>query len=245
MITTVIALLVGIQGPAATKVSAAGIMTKMFAHYADAKSVVGTIKMTLTAAGESLHTNTNVQFDRPSKIFLHQTRDGLHPREWLLVSDAKSFSYDPPNEQSKIFGQKRHVEYVTQHGTSQNLGDFLSAAAQSLGDINPMIEAMISSKVWLQKLTGQWATLVYRGKVTANGQECHAITGNYRDNVSAPPSGTFEAYVTEDGEFVKYVLHQRVSVANGVRDPVDVTTTWDAVLKIDAPSDPALYSVLP
>jgi hypothetical protein len=251
LITTVIALLIGIQGSQPDSnnqegLSASQIMSKMFAHYAEAKSAAGTIRMTQTANGVSVHTNTELQYDRPSQIFLHQIRDGSQARQWYLTSDGKEFSYDPPATRNPlIFGHKRMVEYVTQHNISMTLVDILGAASRSLGDLNPMIESAISSKDLLKKLTGQWATIVYGGRHTVNGQTVQAVSGQFRENPNSPVSGEFEAYVSPQGDFMRYVLRQRLEFPQYSRDPIEVTTTWDSDLKVGVTTDKSLYRVIP
>jgi len=247
MITVAIAFLVGLQGttpvqPATT--SASEILSRMFAHYAEAQSLVGTIKMTQSANGASIHTETNIQFDRPSLIYLHQMRDGSQAHEWYLTSDGKTFSFDPPDNRNPIYGRKRPVEYVGQHNTNLTLPDFLSAASHSLGDLNPMIKVAIGSKPWLQNLTSQWASIVYRGRVTVNGQMVQAISGQYREHTGLPVSGDFEAYVADNGDFVRYVLKQRLMFPQVSKEAIDVSTTWDADLKLGAKTDRSLYKVV-
>ena len=250
MITTVIALLVGLRAPQqdssdVSKQSASQIMSKMFGHYAQAKSVVGTIKMTQVAHGATIHTDTEMQFDRPALIFLHQVRDGSQRHEWYLTSDGKEFSYDPPeNRNPLLYGHRRMVEYVTQHSTTLGLPDFLAAASRSLGDVNPMIESSIAQKDRLKRLIGQWATLVYRGKVTVDGQTVDAISGQYREKLGDPITGQFEAYISDSGDFVKYVLKQRLEFPQISKDPIEITTTWESGLKVDAQTNKSLYKVI-
>jgi hypothetical protein len=247
MMTLAIAVLMAIQAPqqdstTQPKPSPSRIMSKMFAHYAGARSAVGTIKMVQTAKGYTVHTETDMQFDRPSLIFIHQVRDGVKGREWFLTSDGKEFSYDRPEDE--LYGHSRYVEYVTQHSTALTLGDFLLASVLSLGDVNAMIESAVASNEFLKRLSGQWASLVYRGRTTVDGQEVQAVTGQYRDNALSKITGEFEAYINDAGDFVKYVVHQHLRLGKTSGDMVDVDTTWTSNLKIDVPTNPKLYKVI-
>ncbi len=255
MLSIAIAVLISVQAPQGDsptqqKPDAASILTKMFARYAVAISVSGTIRMTQTAQVTSrpesaaVHTVTELQFNRPSQIYLHQTRDGSHAGVWLVTSDGKEFSYDPPLDESREFGRRRHVEYVTQHGQALTVGDILDAAAHSIADPNAILEAAAGSKARLRWMLGQWATIVYRGKVEINGQTVQAIRGQYRENAETPISGEFEAFVNESGDFVRYVLHENYS-PQGRSEVVAVTTTWDSDLKLNAKTDASLYRVVP
>jgi hypothetical protein len=224
------------------KVSASQIMSKMFAHYADAKSAVGTVKMAQTADGVTVHTNTDLQFERPNLIFLHQARDGSRARQWFLTSDGREFSYDRPEDQ--VYGPDRFVEYVTQHNVTLTISEYLLASMKSMGDINPMLESAIASREWLKRLTGQWASLTYRGRSTVNGQEVDWISGKFRETAFAKASGEFEAFITDSGDFVRYVLHQQVTFKRLRKEPINITTIWDADIKLNVKTDPSLYKVL-
>jgi hypothetical protein len=251
MITLAIAMLIGIQGPqqdsnGSQKESPSKIMSRMFAHYAEANSVVGTIRMTQSAQGKAVHTQTELQFERPSKIFLRQVRDGLKGRQWLLTSDGNTFSYNRPDDED--YGRDRYVEYVTQHNKALTISEEMLAAYKSLGDVNPILESTVASKEWLTRLTQQWATLVYHGRATVNGKDVAEVTGEYRDTNLVKVSGTFSAYVTDEGELVRYQLKQIMQVGNPTNPretiPVEVVTTWDSDLKLNGRTDPTLYRVV-
>lgn len=252
MISIAIAMLIGIQAqqPDSTgtaKQDAAAILGRMFQHYADAKTLKGKILMTQTANGVSVHVDTELQYDRPSMLYLWQRRDGGEAGHWLITSDGKEFSYDPPNGQNaKLYGSRRHVEYVSQHNDSQNLGDLVEAAGRSLGDPNPILESAIAAKVRLKRLLAQWATLKFAGRESVNGKEVMVIKGDYRDDSNSPVAGEFEADVTDSGDFVRYILHQKIELKLKEVDsgPIDVTTEWDADLKVGSETDPKLYRVV-
>lgn len=253
MIAVAIAMLIGTQAPqqdsgGQPKVSPSEVVSKMFARYAGAKSIVGTIKMTQAARGVSVHTDSELQLERPALIYLHQSRDGSFSRNWFLTSDGKEFSYDRPQEYldnaGVQYGKSRFVEYVTQHGVSMGISEMLLASYKSLGDVNPMLETAVASKEWLSRLTQQWASLYYRGKQTVGGQSVDAITGDYRETKMVPISGTFEAYISDSGDFVRYVIHEKHSYPKLQSGVIEVTTTWDADLRLNAKTDPNLYKVL-
>jgi len=251
MITATIGLLLLVQAPqqdaSATKTSASQLMSKMFSHYAAANSLVGTVKMTQSANGVSVHVLTELQFDRPSKLYIHQYRDGSNAKNWYITSDANVWSYDRPDNRPQDLGKDRYVEYVTQHANdAMTLPRFLEAASHSLGDVNPMLVSAISSPTWLKRLTGQWATLTYKGKVTIGDQSVNEIDGDYRQTAGLQTSGEFAAFVTDDGDFVKYIVHERWAVPKHAGDVIEVSTVWESSLKIGAATNPNLYKpILP
>jgi hypothetical protein len=139
----------------------------------------------------------------------------------------------------------RHIERISQHNYTMVLSDFLEAASRSLGDMSPMLVSAISSKEWLKRLTSHWATLTYKGKSDMDGRSVNKIAGQYREEATSEPSGEFEAYVTDDGEFLKYVLLQRLSFPKVSKDPIEVVTVWESNLKEGATTNPVLYKAIP
>jgi len=246
MITTAIALLLSLHVPQQdasepTKLSASQIMSRVFSRYAAAQSAVGSIKMTQSAQNVSINIETELQFDRPSKLYLHQSRNGSRPGQWLVCSDGKEFSYDRPEGG---FGKPRYVELVTQGGVEQKIGDFYMAAEKSLGEMNAMLDIAISQPSRLRRLMAQWATLTYQGKVALNGVDVQKITGEYRDDPKLAPSGKFEIYVNDAGDFVRYVVNERFMFPSRSKEPIDITTVWDSNIKLGAKTEPALYRVI-
>jgi len=246
MITTAIALLTIIQGPQRDssnpdKTTAAQIMSKVFSRYADAQTAVGTVKMTQTALDVTLNIDTELQFDRPGKIYLHQTRNGTHARQWLLTSNGKVFSYDRPDEK---LGRDRYQEWVNQNGVEQKIGDLYMASEHSLGELNAILDVAISQPGRLKLLMRQWATLTYKGRVTLNGDLVQKITGEYRENPNGPANGQFEIYVSEAGDFLRYVVYQRFVFPNQTKEPIDVKTVWDSSIKLGVKTDENLYRVV-
>jgi hypothetical protein len=217
------------------------MMSQMLAHYASAQSLVGTIKMTQSAQGVSLHITTELQYDRPSMLYIRQIRDGSRPKVWTVTSNGSIWSYDRPDNQDAHMGPNRHVEYVTQNNITMKLSDFFGAASHSLGDMNPMLISAISNPDWLRRLTGQWATLVDKGSTKINGQVVEEIAGKYRDGVGHSQSGDFEAYVSDAGDLVKYVLYQRMAITGVTKGAVDIMTVWESNLQVGATTNKDLY----
>ncbi len=247
MITLSIALLLTLQSAqqeatVPVKESASQILSKVFSRYAGAQSISGNIKMSQTARGVTLSINTDLQYDRPSRIYLHQIRYGNNPKEWLLVSDGKSFSYNKPNDRS--FGRDRYSELVTQNGVDQKISELYMASEQSLGELNAILDVAICQPSRLNRLKAQWATIKYQGRVTLNGALVKKISGQYRDDPNAPANGEFGIYVTEEGDFVRYETTQRFVFPTISNQPVDVKTTWDSTLKVGEKTNPSLYKVI-
>jgi len=248
MITTAIALLITIQAPQQdstnpTKLSASQIMSKVFSRYASAQTISGTVKMSQTARDVTVHINTELQYERPGKIYIHQARDGSHPQQWLLTSDGREFSYDRPEG---AFGRDRFVEWVSQNGVDQKIQDLYMAAEKSLGEQNAVLDIAVSQPNRLKLLLKQWATLSYDGRVTVNGDQVHKITGQYRENVDLPPAGTYEIDVSENYDLVRYITDERrvFSVPKQGAVELNLHTEWDSNLQVGAKVQPNLFRVV-
>ncbi len=110
--------------PAAPKADAGVLISKAFARYDAAQTVSGTIRLIQEAKGISVQIDTELQYERPSKIYLRQVKGGSDPQQSLLVSDGIKFSFDKPLE---ALGPARFTEDVTQKGRQQSVGDLYAA----------------------------------------------------------------------------------------------------------------------
>ncbi len=234
--------LVTLQEPTGTpKTSASQVLSKVLTHYAEAQSVSGSIKMTQSAQGVTINIVSDLQYERPSKIYLRQERLGSKAATWLLTSDGKIFSYDNPE---RILGGPRHRELVSQNGNDQKISDLYMAAEFSLGDLNPILDIAISHPSRLKRLKSQWATLKYQGQVKIGDVQVQKIAGDYREDATKAAAGTFEIYVNDAGDVVRYVTTQRFIFPSVSKEPVEVVTTWDSTVKVSGTINPALFKVV-
>ena len=249
MIGTILALMISgygvVQEPTGAEKPVPGkLITKMFARYANATTVIGTIAMTQTANGVSVHTRSELQFDRPSKLYLRQVRDGALAGQWLVTSDGSYWSYDRPDTVDPHLMPPREVELVSQNHKTQTVPDLIDAASHSLGDLNAIIISAVSSKTRLKAMISQWSDLTYQGEATVGNQNLHRIVGAYHNIPSAPQSGDIELLINNEGDFVRYKVHQRLSFPKVSAETVEVTTIWESDLKVGGPTNSALYKVV-
>ncbi len=232
------------------------LLSKMLKSYYDAKTVTGTILMTQTAADKTVQFQTQLQIERPSKIFMFQ--QGLPKRnpDFLLVSDGKYFRYDGP--ETGISKSTRLTESVfvrrfdpkTKVGldVGQTVGQIFDAAAFRLGDRNPLIDyvlerpedvAFVIGQLDKRQLEGprQFTSTITGKPITAN-----LIDGKWREADGTDATGYFELYITDKGELVRLMLKQVYKApANLGGQEVQVNTTWDADLTIDGKIDASLF----
>jgi hypothetical protein len=232
--------------------SAVQMIEATLKRYAEAKTLAGKVAMAQTANGVTVKSETELQIEAPSQIYLRQVyqspTSGATVR--FLVSDGKRFGYDRPpggivaTERTEFLverGKPRYIEMVTQNGYQQTVQDMFATERLSLVDKSPLIDIAIGRTQDLRDLMGKWVGMKVFGAVKANGQDVTAVVGSYREDAAAPINGSFELYLTADFDIVKYVQKQRFAVPTQPDKMVDVTTIWDSTLKVDGPVNPALF----
>lgn len=239
-----------------TPPTAGALMTKMFAKYAGAKTIAGTVRWTQSALGKSVVVGSEVQIQRPDKVFLRQNRTGSEARGWLLTSDGNLFSYDRPEG---IRGRDRFVENVHVHDASHDVdlkvGDLFIAAGKSLGDRGVPLVVCFARSDDLRAVRDCWPTFRLAGKRKVGEVEANAVLGDLgevfttRDAEGNPVDrlrkiGTFELYLTDQGEIIRYVEKQTMQIPQATKDVFEVVSTWDCSLTIDGPVKPELFTVV-
>ena len=257
IVTTFVTALIALCGPQGSEApTAASLISKCFAVYHDAQSLSGTIKLTQSAGNVSLTISTELQLDRPGKLFLHQIKTGSKPEDWLVTSDGSQFSYDRP--EGLLGSRDRYVENLLVDDAFHKhiqlgLPDIYGAVLRSISDKSAFLDIAIGRKEDLGFLLSQWPAFKLHGKVKVGEVECYAITGSYRDGQSSPVSGTFELYIKENGEFVRYVVKQDMQFQlkpdnsgrqNVLTDPIHITSIWDSNLELNGKLNPALFKVV-
>ena len=214
--------------------------------------MTGSIRMTQAAMGMKITIDTNLQFETPSKLYLNQVKSEPNPRRWLVTSDGKHFSYNLPNSQRDSVlhennPNERLVEAVSGGTVQQSVQDIYKATANSIGDRSPVLDVAISSIEDLRFLKNQWATISYGGREKIGEEDCYVIKGKWREYGDAQPSGEYAMFVTDEFAFRRFALRVTLSVSdsNGrSTGPTELTTVWDANLKVNGAVDPALFKVI-
>jgi len=221
--------------------SAGQLVSAVFKHYYDASSLAGHFRLTQSAQGHQVVIETNVAYDRPSKLNIAQLRQDTGKR-WRAVSDGRIFWYDRP---ANVYGKDRFSEPVAQIGRSETLADMYSGAARSLGDRSPILDMAIAAPEDLKSLRAHWNNLRLGGEVTLRGQKALVVKGDYFAIVGADPTGTFELDTTEDGDVLRYIQIAKYAIkveGQAQAAPIEVTSVWEADLKIGAINDPKVYA---
>lgn len=158
MTALTIALLM--TAPQAPAMKSGEVISKCLSRYAEANSGMGEFLMSQSAEGKKIAIKTELQFERPSKMYLHQSSGEVAPNDWLVVSDGVNFGYDvpgsrPDNNRRRLFEPVATVGTVTGEKKVLKLHNIYMASKRSLGDVpNPFLEFLTQGKEENQSLKG-------------------------------------------------------------------------------------------
>jgi hypothetical protein len=230
----------------------------MLARYANAQTLTGSYVWIQSAGSVSIKQSTQIQFERPGKLYLLQTRDKPQPGQRLVISDGKLFVYDVPAGLS--VGDKNKDERLAEHmdvyGKVMTIKDVYNAASSSIFDRSVPLDVAISRLEDLRFDRDQWITLSDAGMADVAGQQGHKITGPWRpigyvlDNQGNPtperPAGAFSMVIDDDGDLLYYSVTQTVTLraSDGhVMPPQEVTTAYEVHFTVGGKPDPSLFTV--
>lgn len=223
------------------KVSAGELISKAMVRYLEASTLSGTIKTVQEAKGVSIAIDTDIQFDRgTSRIYLRQGKGGSDPREFLLVSNGKEFTFDRPME---ALGQSRFREWVTQDGRTQTVELIYGAAIKSLLERSAALDLLVGREPDLRDLRDHMGTKSITQTMTVNRKPAYVVDGAWHDMPGAEATGTFRMVLTEDGDLLKMVKVQRYRVPDKIKETLLITTTWTVNVQVNGKVDDRLFTV--
>lgn len=245
MIVAKIGLFLALVSPQAQTskptVSANTLISKAMSRYYDAKSLRGTIQLVQEAKGVSVGILTQIQFDQPGTIYLHQEQGGSQPAQFTLISDGKTFSYDRPGQS---LGPRRFVEDVTQHGYSQTFREMYAASVRSILDRSPALDFVIARREDLQAVRERIGAREVSGTVQiAEGKTAYVVSCNWHDIPGEDATGKIQFYIGAEGDLYRIVRTQRYRVADKMAETLVITSTWNLDIAVNAPTNAALYKV--
>jgi outer membrane lipoprotein-sorting protein len=225
------------------KPSAAQIVSQMIAKYHKADSLSGTIEMRQRLGDKSVGIDTYIQFERPSKLYIHQKMVGGGNREWVVSSDGELFSYEVPEDQPFARKGSRLVENVVISGVVLTVRDIYGAAIRSLGDRSTVLDLLIGRTSDLQMRRAQWISLLYGDMVEFEGKKVHRIAGDWRLNERVQDVGRFEMLISPEFDLKRMVIQERLA-ASDASNPVFITTEWNMNIRVGSPGNPTLYRLV-
>ncbi|MEA2553139.1 MAG: hypothetical protein QOJ65_1315 [Fimbriimonadaceae bacterium] len=255
MLTAIVAVVAFTQAQDQPALKPSILVSKMFARYAKANTLVGKIEYTQTAEAQAtqtgqqlknaLHGTTDVQYERPSKLYVKQVFEGAPRPAYRIVSDGSRFVYNIPAGSTPTFlgsePSSELLEPVNQKGFALTIGEIYQVGALGLYMKPAPLDVAIANNGDLRLFQSQLATLEDKGEETIDGMHARLVGGEWRSYKEATPSGGYQMAISDTGDLLRHVLKEKIADPTGQTAGVMVTTVWRVNLKVNATPDPALF----
>lgn len=234
---TLTLLCLALQEP---QLDAATVVSRMLTRYHQAVSVVGRIQLTQSFRNTRVVVRSVLQYEKPSKFYLLQNLEASEPKTSLVTSDGKFFSYNVP-ELPFVAGQRRLVEAVDQNGKLLDVRDIYQASVRSLVDRSAPLDIAVSRRDDLAFLRDQWMDLQVQKQ-----EADFVVSGKWREFAGQAVTGTLQMVISPEYDLKVYEIRERRQFAyQGQRtEPDTLVSRWDVALKVDAPADPKLFTLV-
>ena len=226
------------------------IISKMFAKYAYADTLSGTVTYTVSDGAGKVSVKTDVKYVRPNLLLIKQDRVGANGAYQQAISDGAAFMYDLPIQKNivPVRPNERFVEEVygmyaeTSIPFRHNIGKLYSIAHKSLSP-SSALDIAIGFKPHLEDMQIHLSTQDKLQSATYKDKTVHKITGEWRVNRSTEmANGMYELLVSSEYDFLRLVHTARYNIGkfrpgDNFIDPkniVTVTTTEVAEFVVNA-----------
>lgn len=214
------------------------LLTEVFQRYADAKTMMGHIKLSQSARGVTIYVETDVAFSLPSLLRVRQVKGGSDPRQWLMISDGANFTYDRADS---TFGSPRPTEPVEQKAGRQEVKGMYGTGAVALADRSAPLDIAFARNVDLREVLSHWGNMAFGKRMKVRDIDVNVIEGDYMEVPGADPTGTFALAISDQGDILQYVVKNRYAVPSQPQEKIEVTSLWDVDLKVDVEVDPKVF----
>ncbi|MEI8281307.1 MAG: hypothetical protein WCG75_02780 [Armatimonadota bacterium] len=265
---TALSIAIMLAGQQAPAMKSQDIIGKCLAKYAEANSGIGEFVMSQTAAGKKVSIKTDLQFERPSKLFIHQFSDTVEPNDWLVVSDGNQFGYDVPGSRKGGVRRRLFEGVISLPGPNgdrhvQMVHNIYLAAKRSLGDVpNPFLEFITQGSGESQSLRGYLARLKKidpepKEKEGADGNSVYSISGQmwFGDALKDADGkvtdqyeslGRYEMQISKSFELISMKTIENMAItdkANNLPTQINIVTTWTGKIQLNQKPADAIFKV--
>lgn len=216
------------------------LVSAMFARYANADKLSGTVQFTQSGAERSLTITTAVQVERLHKIYVKQVRPDTK-QSAIIAADGQMFTYEMPDSIAKRPGDRLY-EFQNQRGVVYTVGDIYSIGLPGLLDRSPVLDVLIAKTEHLRYVRGQIASLAWKGGKAPEQGANGVVVGEWRAYQSAPVSGQFSMTISPEGDLKNWNVKEHVAVPG--QKPILVTSDWTVNVKVGDSGNPALFKVV-
>ncbi len=233
-----------INAPRQDLPSPAALITKMFDTYYYAQTISGKIHYTISAPVGSATLDTDVQIERPGKLYIRQFKPTGDKKVWIVTADGTSVSYGAPRD-TPVPDNMRLQEKVGPMYPLKDLRDAYAAASSSIEDRSVPLDVAVGKTTDLDHIRYQFKSLKNEGKTQVDGKTAYVIGGDWKEYGDAPVSGKFQMVVSETGELYRYVVRRVLAVSEAKNvPPQPITQTWDVNLTVNGPVNEDLFTIV-
>lgn len=220
--------------------TAPALVSRMLARYAAAQRLRGQIVFTQRLDNRQARTVTDLQVERPSKLFIRQVLTGPVSGTAIVTSDGTSFSYPVPVDLATRPGE-RLVEPVEQMNVKLDTRRIYAIVGRSLLDRSSSLDILIGRLEDLRFLRNQWATLGDVPDQSIPG--ARAIGGQWREYGEAPVTAAYQMWIDGNANLRRFQMTENIALRPG-DSPKTIVSQWDVDVAVDGPTDPGLFTVL-
>lgn len=217
------------------------LVSAMLARYNGAQSMTGSITFTQSAGDSSGQIVTQLQFERPAKLYIRQEKKTANAQVRIITCDGKHFTYDKPND-GYGFGSGRLIEPVKVGNLNLTLGEIYAiSAAKSIPDRSVPLDIAIGRKEDLEFIRSQWTNLRAGPSKEQGGEALSIVMGDWREYGSAPVTGRFQLSIGPSGDLRQYAIQETLVVEG---QQISVLSRWDVDLKVNGAPDQKLFKLV-
>jgi hypothetical protein len=247
MLINAILMVASVASAHAQAPTSKALIEKMLGRYYTANSLVGKVRLTVAAENATATLDTELQYEKPAKVYIHQQKnvadpDPTRPTSWLVTSDGVKFTYDAPNLTN---GQKRtrlrEDVLDPRTGKPNDVKMIYAVVRPTLGDFSMPLDIAFAHPANLNYRRGQWINHSVTGTTEIRGKMAYLVAGAYRISQGEPESGKYQMAITADGDLLQYVERIVVGV-NGKN--VEIVSQWDVDLTVNGTVNAALFKLI-
>lgn len=216
--------------PANAKEEIKRLINAMIARYSNAKSLQGTLHLTLKTEQQSGEATTYVAFKTPNLIRIVQNSPLFKSK--FIKCDGKVVAYTIPEGSPT----EALAEPAFKDGVGLLVRDMYHIGGPGLKDRNAAFDIIMGAPSDIRAALNQWASFNYQGSAQVGDRLVHTIQGDYRDGRDAPKSGTYELRLTDQGDIVSYAISVLVESkrVNGLSSGIHrVVSSWIVNVQVD------------
>lgn len=231
------------QGAPSELPKASDLVSKCLARYGSCNTLTGTIRMVQQAGEARVSIETVLQYEKPSKLYVMQTKYAGESWKWAITSNGEQFSYNAPLDLPPHDPRIRLVEPVKSGNKVLDVRDIFAVGSSTLGDVSFPLIALLGTPAAIRKSLDEWAGMQTTGRTRVSEQEAYVIVGQWRDGPTAQPTGRFRIVIGTEGDLYSYEKEEVVAFHPDL-PPMQVRTEWQVRAEPNGKVNPALFRVL-